>query len=314
MALALCDAAKMAGADAVKFQTFITEKLLAGVVATADYQQSNTGCSSQYEMIKDLELGFDDFRRIKAHCDQIDIRFLSTPDDLESLTFLLAIGVDLIKIGSAEVDNIPYLRKIGATRVNVILSTGMATLTEVERACRELSGAGAASITLLHCTTNYPCAAENVNLRAMLTLRDELHLPVGFSDHTQGHLVTIAAVAMGAEIIEKHFTLDNTLPGPDHIASLNPDAFKEMVVAVRQIEEALGRGKKEPQQSELGVMNQVRRKIVAQHFIKKGEVFSYDNLTTKRAQAGIPAGRWDQVIGRISTRDYQADEGIDVLL
>lgn len=310
MALKLCDAAKAAGADAVKFQTFVTEELLAGAVATVDYQKSHTGLTSQYEMLKNLELSFEDFRKIKTYCDEIGIQFLSTPDDPVSLAFLRKIGVNPIKIGSSEVSNIPYLRQIGATQADVILSTGMASLDEVERACNELHRAGAASIKLLHCTTNYPCAYENVNLRAMRTLRDTFHLPVGFSDHTKGHLVSVAAVAMGAEIIEKHFTLDNALPGPDHVASLDPAGFKEMVLAIRQIETALGDGEKKPRPSELGLMEQIRRKIVARQPIKKGTVFTVDNLTTKRSKTGRDASEWDVVIGGSATRDYQRDDGI----
>ena len=311
MALKLCDAAKEAGADAVKFQTFLTERILAGAVATADYQKSNTGFASQYEMLKELELSFEAFRAIKAHCDAISLCFLSTPDDPESLAFLRELGVNPIKIGSAEVSNIPYLRQLGATGADIILSTGMASLSEVERAVDEVRRAGAASIALLHCTTNYPCAYENVNLRAMLTLRDTFHLPVGFSDHTQGHLVAVAAVALGAEIIEKHFTLDNALPGPDHIASLNPSDFQQMVKSIRQIEMALGDGEKTPRASELGVIGQVRRKIVARENIRKGEVFSDSNLTTKRSQSGRDASDWDWVIGLTAARDYLADEGVD---
>lgn len=311
MALKLCDAAKAVGADAIKFQTFVTEELLAGAVATVDYQKSHTGFTSQYEMLKNLELSFEDFRKIKTYCDEIEIQFLSTPDDPISLAFLLKIGVNPIKIGSSEVSNIPYLRQIGATQADVILSTGMASLDEVGRACNELHRAGAASIKLLHCTTNYPCAYENVNLRAMLTLRDTFHFPVGFSDHTQGHLVAIAAVAMGAEIIEKHFTLDNTLPGPDHVASLNPAGFKEMVTAIRQVEKSLGDGEKTPRPSEIELMAQIRRKIVARQLIKKGTVFSVENLTTKRSKNGRDSCDWDLLIGRKAHRDYQADEGID---
>jgi N,N'-diacetyllegionaminate synthase len=312
LAVKLCDAAKDVGADAVKFQTFLTDKLLAGDVASAEYQQANTGYDFQYAMLKKLELTFDEFRAIKQHCERIGIRFLSTPDESDSLAFLVELGVNPIKIGSAEVNNIPYLREIASTKSEIILSTGMASINEVNTAVRTLQDAGANSIVLLHCTTNYPCAIENVNLRAMLTLKERFGLPVGFSDHTQGSLAAVSAVALGAEVIEKHFTLDIGMEGPDHQASLDPEGFKEMVDAIRSTESLLGTGEKMPQASELDVMKVVRRRIVAASTIKKGEVFSEKNLTTKRANSGVEAGEWDLAIGQEATRDFKFDEGIDL--
>lgn len=312
LALQLCDAAKAVDADAVKFQTFVTEKILAGEVSSADYQKSNTGISSQYDLLKQLELSFDDFRKIKAHCDAIGIEFLSTPDDSDSLAFLIELGVSPIKIGSAEVNNIPYLRELAATQSDLILSTGMATIDEVSTACSILQCGAAKSLTVLHCTTNYPCAYENVNLNAMLTLKKEFGFPVGFSDHTQGYLASVAAVALGAEVIEKHFTLDTEMEGPDHWASLNPADFKEMVTAIRETELLLGDGHKGPRASELEVMKLVRRRIVASRPIQAGAVFSAENLTTKRSSSGVEAGDWDSVIGQSAQRDFQPDEGIDL--
>jgi N,N'-diacetyllegionaminate synthase len=311
LALQLCDAAKLIHADAVKFQTFVTENLLAGAVSAADYQKSNTGISSQYELLKKLELSFDDFRKIKAHCDTIGIQFLSTPDDSDSLAFLVELGVSPLKVGSAEVNNIPYLREIAATGSDIILSTGMATLEEVSIACATLQSGGAKSLTVLHCTTNYPCAYENVNLKAMLTLKQEFGLPVGFSDHTKGYLSSVAAVALGAEVIEKHFTLDTEMDGPDHWASLNPADFGEMITAIRDAEILLGDGCKGPRASELEVMKLVRRRIVASKSIQEGDVFAPENVTTKRSNTGVDAGRWDSVIGQSAIRDFTTDEGIE---
>lgn len=312
LALKLCDAAKAVGADAVKFQTFLTDKLLAGDVASAEYQQENTGYDSQYVMLKELELSFDEFRSIKQHCERIGIQFLSTPDESDSLAFLVELGVSPIKIGSAEVNNIPYLREIAATHSDVILSTGMASLEEVDAAVHILQDAGAKSIVLLHCTTNYPCAFENANLRAMVTLKEKFGFSVGFSDHTRGSLAAVAAVAMGAEVIEKHFTLDADMDGPDHKASLDPEGFREMVDAIRTAEALLGTGEKLPQASEIDVMKAVRRRIVAAGSIAKGEEFTGENLTTKRANTGLDAGQWDTVVGKIAPRDFKVDEGIDL--
>jgi N,N'-diacetyllegionaminate synthase len=310
LALQLCDAAKAAGADAVKFQTFLVDKLLAGEVSTADYQESNTGFSSQYELLKGLELSFDEFRQIKEHCDEIGMRFLSTPVDPESLAFLVELGVKSVKIGSGEVDNIPFLREIASSRTEIILSTGMATLSEVATAVDILQGGGAASLILLHCTSNYPCAYENVNLMAMLTLKREFGLPVGYSDHTRGYLASVAAVSLGATVIEKHFTLDTEMQGPDHRASLDPAEFREMVSAIRDTETLLGDGDKAPAASELEVMKLGRRRIVASRPVEKGEIFTVHNLTTKRSDSGLEAGRWDHVVGQAAGRDFQPDEGI----
>jgi N-acetylneuraminate synthase/N,N'-diacetyllegionaminate synthase len=314
LALNLCDAAKCCGVDAIKFQTWKTENIVTKSVQMADYQKNNIGSNedSQYEMLKKLELKYDDFRTIKTHCEQIGIHFLSTPDEEESLDFLISLGVNLIKIGSGEVTNIPYLRKIGATRKKIILSTGMSTLGDVDRAYRTLINSGAKEIALLHCTTNYPCPIEEVNLRAMITLREAFQCEVGYSDHTLGTEVPIAAVALGAKIIEKHFTLDQKMKGPDHLASLNPDEFSRMVQSIRNIEVALGNGKKEPNKSEQEIAQIVQKRIVAKQAILKGELFSDDNITVKRVSGGLPANYWDLILGVKSQEDYAVDDTISI--
>jgi len=315
LALQLCKAAKEAGADIIKFQTFKTERILTKNSALATYQANNIGSAkTQYEMIKELELDFESFRKIKEYCDQIGIEFLSTPDDIDSLDFLVNdLKVRTIKIGSGEITNIPFLRTIASKRLPVILSTGMATLGEVERAIAELRNSGSKDITLLHCTSNYPCPYDEVNLRAMETLRISFGCNVGYSDHTQGISVPIAAVALGASVIEKHFTLNKSLPGPDHSSSINPEEFHDMVKSIRNIEAALGDGIKKPAQSELGISKVVRRKIVASKPILKGTLFSSENLTTKRtSDHGLPAEMWDYVIGRPAPKDYVEDETVNL--
>lgn len=313
-AIALCDAARAAGADAVKFQTFKTEKILTKSTAMAAYQAENTKSGmSQYDMVKALELGFDDFRVLQRHCRTIGIMFLSTPDDEESLDFLVDdLALPMIKIGSGEVSNIPYLRRIGRKGLPVMLSTGMSTLGETERALRELRDSGAGEMSVLHCTTNYPCPMGEVNLNAMRTLREAFKLKTGYSDHTLGIEVSIAAVALGAEIIEKHFTLDKSMEGPDHSASLEPAELAVMVSAIRNIEAALGDGIKRPNPSEERVKASVRRSIVAARPIRKGEILNADALAAKRSGGtGIPSELWDLAIGRMATRNYEPDEALE---
>lgn len=238
------------------------------------------------------------------------IDFLSTPDEEDSLNFLVDLHLPVLKIGSGEVTNIPYLRRIGSKHLPVILSTGMSYLSDVETAYRTLLKAGAKSVSLLHCTTNYPCPMSEVNLRAMQTLKDAFHCVVGYSDHTMGIEIPIAAAAMGAEIIEKHFTLDKEMDGPDHKASLNPEELKQMVMAIRNIERALGNGIKQPNESEKQISEVVLKRIVAATPIKKGEVLSADNMTVKRSTVGLKASLWDLVNGRIATCNYAIDEPI----
>ena len=311
LALKLCDAAKAAGVDAVKFQTWKTENIVTVHARQAAYQTENTGVEeSQYDMLKKLELSYDHFRYIQEYCKKIGIDFLSTPDEEESLAFLVSLGLPFIKVGSGEVTNIPYLRKIGSQGKHVILSTGMSNLAQVATAYDTLVKAGADGVSLLHCTTNYPCPMDEVNLRAMITLRDAFKCQVGYSDHTMGTEVPVAAVALGAEIIEKHFTLDRNMEGPDHKASLEPAELKLMVQQIRNIEEALGDGIKRPNKSEAENAKVVQKSILAKRPIKKGEVLTEENMTVKRAGAGIPANLWDSVVGCYSIKDYVIDEPI----
>ena len=313
LALKLCDAAKKTGADAVKFQTWKTDAIITKDVAQAEYQVKNTGrVMSQYEMLKSLELSYDDFRKIKAHCDSIGILFLSTADEQESLDFLVELGVPMLKIGSGEITNIPFLRYAGSKNIPVILSTGMSSLAEVDVAYRILQQAGTDDITLLHCTTSYPCPIDTVNLKAMQTLADAFHCPVGYSDHTIGDEVAIAAVALGAVVVEKHFTLDVTMEGPDHAASTTPDDFTAMVQKIRHIEKALGTGVKIPAINEKEISRVVLKRIVANCNIAKGEIFNENNLTVKRNERGSSASLGDTVIGRKASRDYAAEEGIEL--
>lgn len=316
LAFELCRKAKEANVDAIKFQTWITEKLLTKTVGMAEYQQQNTGSKkTQFEMAKELELSFDDFRRIKQFCDDIDLLFLSTPDEEESLDFLVSLGMKIIKIGSGEITNVPYLRKIGAKKADVILSTGMATMAEIRTAYSLLQDSGALSVAMLHCTSNYPCPLNDVNLKAMLTLKKIFNTMVGYSDHTPGIEVSLAAVALGAKIIEKHFTLDKSMNGPDHKASLDPGELALLVTSVRHIEIALqGNGEKIPTQAEERIKQLVRKNIVASVDIKSGQKFSNQNITTKRSSCGVGADKWDAIIGSIASIDYHTDDPIKYAL
>lgn len=311
LSLQLCDAAKEAGADVVKFQTWNTDKLITKTVEMADYQEKNAGVhESQYDMLKRLELSYDDFRKVKAHCDEIGILFASTADESDSLDFLVDLGIPFIKIGSGDIGNVQFLRYIGGKKLPVILSTGMSSLADVDISVSALREGGANDITLLHCTTNYPCPLEEVNLNAMLTLRDAFHLPVGYSDHTVGTEVSVSAVSLGARVIEKHFTLDRNMEGPDHLASTEPEEFKKMVQQIRNIERAMGDGRKQMTSSERSIKTVVTKRIVAKHPISRGEVFSEDNICVKRSAEGELASQWDMIIGAKSSRDYEADQGI----
>ena len=310
LALKLCDAAKDAGVDAVKFQTWRTELIVTTKARMAAYQERNTQAedSSQFEMLKKLELSYDHFRAIQDYCNKIGIDFLSTPDEEESLAFLMELGLPLIKVGSGEVTNIPYLRKIASYGKPVILSTGMSNLTQVATAYDTLVLSGAGPVALLHCTTNYPCPVEEVNLRAMCTLREAFKCRVGYSDHTMGLEVPVAAVALGAEIIEKHFTLDRSMAGPDHKASLEPGELKQMVRQIRNVEKALGDGIKRPNKSEAENARVVQKSILAKKVIRKGEQLTADNLTVKRAGGGIASSYWDFVVGKYASRDFDIDD------
>lgn len=309
----LCLAAKNAGADCVKFQTWITEKIITQSVKQADYQAENTGLEqSQFEMLKKLELTYDEFREVKKYCDEIGILFASTADEQDSLDFLLELGIPFIKIGSGDIGNISYLRYIGSKNCQVILSTGMSTLADVEKSVKALKEGGASDIKLLHCTTNYPCPVDTVNLKAMDTLKAAFGTEVGYSDHTIGIEIAVAAVARGAQIIEKHFTLDRTMEGPDHMASTEPDEFKKMVEAIRNVEKALGTGVKEPSQAEREISKVVFKRIVAKNPIKMGEIIQENDICVKRNENGLPADAWDIIVGTVARKNYLCDEGIEL--
>lgn len=309
----LVDAAVAAGADAVKFQTFKAEKLVCKNVQKAEYQMETTDkAESQFDMLKKLELTVDMHKQLISYCNQKGIMFLSTPFDIDSLEFLVQCGVDIIKIPSGEITNYPYLRAVGRTGKKVIISSGMSTLDEVRDAVKVLKDNGSKEIIVLHCNTEYPTPYADVNLKAMLTLRDELKIDVGYSDHTKGIEVPIAAAALGAMVIEKHFTLDKEMEGPDHKASLEPNELQEMVKAIRNIEIALGNGKKSPSESEKKNVGIVRKSIVARCNIIKGEKFTENNLTTKRPGAGISPMAWNDIIGKKAERDFKEDELIEL--
>ena len=303
--------AKEAGADVVKYQTFVPERLASSAAKKAEYQEKNTGEGSQLDMLRKLSLDFDAFRELKRFCEEIGIQFLSTPFDLASIDFLQDLGMPFWKIPSGEMTNLPYLERIAASGMPVVLSTGMSTLEEVGAALSLLRRNGAGDITLLHCTTQYPTPFEDVNLRAMDTLRERFGLPVGYSDHTKGITVPIAAAARGACVIEKHFTLDRNMKGPDHKASLEPDALRAMVCAVREVELSLGDGVKTPKALEIANMAVARKSIVAASPIAKGTVLTADMLTTKRPGTGISPMRWYEVIGKQADKDYAADEALN---
>lgn len=311
LALDLCDAAKAAGVDAVKFQTWKTELIITRDTAMAGYQKENLGVEeSQFDMLKKLELSFEDFRTVKEHCDDIGICFLSTADEPQAQDFLCNLGIPFIKLGSGDIDNIPFLRYCAGKGLPIILSTGMSTLEDVRKAYDTLTDAGAEDVTVLHCTTNYPCPMDEVNLNAMLTIRDALHCKVGYSDHTMGIEVPIAAATMGAEVIEKHFTLSRDMEGPDHKASLEPEELARMVKAIRNIEVAMGDGVKKPNKSELETSKVVLKSILAGCHILKGETLTDDKLVVKRSSGGISVSEWDSVVGTKAVRDFDIDEPI----
>lgn len=311
LAKRLVDVAADAGADFVKFQTFRAETLVTASAEKAAYQKSLTGADEpQFEMIRKLELDRPAHEELIRYCSQRGIRFLSTPFDNVSIDLLAELDIPLFKIPSGEITNLPYLRHIGRMGKPVIMSSGMATLDEVRAAIHVLLEAGLAKddFTVLHCNTEYPTPMEDVNLKAMLAIRDELGVKVGYSDHTVGIEVPIAATALGACVIEKHFTLDRSLPGPDHAASLEPDELKAMVSAIRNIEQAMGDGIKRPSRSEVKNLSIVRKSIVAATKIHKGELFTDQNLAVKRPGTGLSPMEWDRVVGQVADRDYLKDD------
>ena len=315
LAKQLIDKAAEAGADLVKFQSFSADRLATRQAKKANYQIATTGSTeTQHQMLSRLELSANMHYELTAHCDLRNIEFLSTGFDIESINFLIKLGINYFKIPSGEITNLPYLRHIGQFSKSVILSTGMSTLGDIEAAIDTLEQAGTARslITVLHCTTEYPTPMREVNLRAMQSIQSAFGVDVGYSDHTAGIEVSIAAAALGASVIEKHFTLDRSLPGPDHKASIEPNELKAMVCAIRNIEKSLGDGVKRLTPSELRNKNVVRQSLVASKSIKVGEVFSAQNITTKRPGSGISPMNWDVVMGRKAVRDFLENELIEL--
>ena len=313
LAKQLVDKAVWAGADCIKFQTFNSKNLVSKNAQKAEYQKKTTDSSeTQLDMLKKLELSKEEFIELRDYCSQKGIMFLSTPFDLESIDFLASIGVKTWKVPSGEITNYPFLRAIGKRKESVIMSTGMCTLDEVRDAIQVLNTFGTSDITLLHCTTEYPAPYDSVNLKAMLTLQNEFGFKIGYSDHTKGIEIPVAAVAMGASVIEKHFTLDKNMEGPDHKASLEPDELKQMVQSIRNVELALGDKKKKTSEAEKKNIAIARKSIVAACDIKKGEIFTEENLTAKRPGNGVSPMNWAEVMGKDAKRDFSEDELIEL--
>lgn len=308
----LVDVAKRCGADIVKFQTFDVNSIVSKYAEMAIYQKENIGeVGSQKDMLRKLALQKGEFVELVEYCKEVGIKFLSTPFDIASIQILNNLQ-DTWKVPSGEITNYPYLVEIAKTGKEILLSTGMSTLEEVDDALKVLKSNGAGKITILHCTTNYPTAYKDVNLKAMATLEKHFRCTVGYSDHTKGIEVPIAAVAMGAAVIEKHFTLDRTMEGPDHKASIEPDELKTMVAAIRNIEQAMGNDIKQPSESEKSNMAIARKSIIAAKNIKAGEILTTDNLTTKRPGTGINPMRWEDVLGTRAIRNFEEDELIEL--
>lgn len=305
--------AKESGADIVKFQTAKLDSLVTDFAGMAEYQKENIQKNmSQKEMLRKLLLTFDEFEQLASYCQKIEIEFLSTPFDIESIEFLNSLNCRIWKIPSGEITNYPYLVKIAETHKPIILSTGMSNLKEVEDCVALLKQEGAGDITLLHCTTQYPTEYSDVNLNAMLTLKQKFNCKVGYSDHTRGIEIPVAAVAMGASVIEKHFTLDRTMEGPDHKASLEPNELSQMIKMIRNVEDAFGDGVKIPRDAEISNIAIARKSIVASRKICRGEMLTEDNITTKRPGTGICPMNWKKVIGTLAIRDFEKDELIEI--
>ncbi len=313
LAKKLIDVASCAGADFVKFQTFKSENLVTAEAPKAKYQNDNTKDNeSQFEMLKKLELTYDEFEILFNYCKEKGIGFLSTPFDIESAEFLSSLGMDIWKIPSGEITNLPLLEYIGGKKEKIILSTGMSDFEEVNAALTVLRGAGADDITLLHCTTQYPAPYESVNLKAMCELRERFHTKVGYSDHTLGSEVSVAAVALGASVIEKHFTLDKNMDGPDHKASMEPDELTELVKAIRHIDVAIGDGRKIVQDVESDNKKVARKSIIVATHIDKGTIITREMLCIKRPGTGISPMKINQIIGTKAIRDFEKDELLEI--
>ena len=313
LAMQLVDAAAAAGADCVKFQTFRPESLVTRNAKKAEYQIQNTNaCESQREMLEKLMLSHKDFQRLAQYAASKSIDFTSTPFDEESVCFVHELGIPFWKIPSGEVTNLPYLEQIARYQEPIVMSTGMCSMEEIRQAVMSIKRLNQNQLVLLHCNTEYPTPVEDVNLMAMEQLQKEFHCPVGYSDHTSGIEIPIAAAALGAAVIEKHFTLDKSLDGPDHKASLIPDEFAMMVKCIRNVEKALGNSEKLPSDSEKKNINIIRKSIVASRDIKLGEILSEKNITTKRPGNGINPMKWKEVVGTRAVRNFKEDELIEL--
>lgn len=305
----MVDKAKSAGADCIKFQTFISKNLVSKNAEKAEYQKQQTDeKESQLDMLKRLELTFSEFVKLNDYCEDKGIEFFSTAFDFESIDFLEKLNMKKWKIPSGEITNLPYLVRIAQMGKPVILSTGMSTIEDVKAALEVLYNNGSGEVTVLHCTTEYPAPYRNVNLKAMNTMKEELNVPIGYSDHTEGIEIPIAAAALGATVIEKHFTLDRNMEGPDHKSSIEPNQFQAMVKAIRNVEMALGSGEKIPSDSEKKTMFIARKSIVAKRSIKKGECFTEENLALKRPGTGISPMKWFEIIGKKAVKDFEEDD------
>lgn len=313
LAKKLVDCAVKAKANAIKFQTFITEEVISKFAPKAEYQKQQTDINeSQFDMVKKLELSFEDFIELKKYCDNSKIQFLSTPFDLLSIDFLNSIGMPIWKIPSGEITNLPYLIKVAQIKKPVILSTGMSTIDEIEKAVNILKKYGCPKLTLLQCNTEYPTPFEDVNLKAMNLLKSKFNCDIGYSDHTIGIEASIAAVALGAKVIEKHFTLDKNMKGPDHKASIDFSELSTLIKSIRNVEKALGIEEKVVSNSEYKNIDIARKSIVARTNIKKGEKFTVDNIATKRPGNGISPMKWFEVLGSVSKRNFKKDELIEL--
>lgn len=314
LAKKMIDVASRSGADAVKFQTFRADDLVARTAPKAPYQKRTTGRGSQYEMLKRLELDPKAHKELLTCCRRKNIFFMSTPFDLKSIDLLAGLGLDIFKIPSGEITNLPYLRKVGNLRKKVIMSSGMAYMREIGKALDVLMSSGTAKrdITVLHCTSDYPARPEEVNLSAMRAIKERFNINVGYSDHTPGIEVAIAAAALGASVIEKHFTIDKKMSGPDHKASLEPAELARMVMAIRNVEKAIGDGVKKPLLSEFENRKVARKSILASRDIRKGEVFSEENITVKRPGTGMSPMRWGDLIGKAAKKHFLKDEMIKI--
>ena len=313
LALELCEKAKSVGADAIKFQTWVTDNIVLKGAPQAFYQQKNTKKDrDQYSLLKELELSFKNFEIISNYCKSLDLKFLSTPDDKESLEFLInKLGMNIIKIGSGEVTNLPFLRRVGELSNMIILSTGMSEMKDIEIAIKALGHPKEKDLILLHCTSCYPCEYKCTNLNVISTFKEKFKYQIGFSDHTLGITAAIGAVALGAKVIEKHFTLDKSMPGPDHLCSLEPNEFKDMVNQIRILERSLGQRKKFVQEVEKDAQDKVVKKIVSSTSIKEGTIFDNQNITLLRSGNGELNGQnWDNIIGKIAKRAYKKNECI----